>query len=71
MSAISSISSHAAAGLQRATSRLGAAATSIAETGPGIVAAVETMQAKTEFKANAAVLRAADDMLGRLLDIRA
>lgn len=70
MSTISSISSQAAAGLHRATDRLSAAAASIAANGPGIAAAVETMQARTDFKANAAVLRTADQMLGALLDIR-
>lgn len=71
MSTISSISAQAAAGLHRATDRLGAAASSIAEAGPGIAAAVETMQAKTDFKANAAVLRTANEMMGALLDITA
>lgn len=71
MSTITSISSQAAAGLHRASSRLSAAAQSIAEGGPDVAAAVETMQARTDFKANAAVLRTADQMLGALLDIRA
>ena len=33
--------------------------------------AVQQISAKTEFKANAAVIRAADDMTGALLDIMA
>ena len=33
--------------------------------------AVQQVSAKTEFKANAAVVRAADEMAGALLDIKA
>lgn len=33
--------------------------------------AVQQISAKTEFKANAAVVRAADEMAGALLDIKA
>lgn len=60
----------AAAGMQAATTRFAKASQTIAEHGAGAVEPiVEAISAKTDFKANLAVLRASDRMTGALLDI--
>ena len=61
----------AAAGMQNAANRF---ETSARRTASGslddlAVEAVEQIRAKTDFAANAAVARTADDMLGTLLDV--
>ena len=61
-------------GLNAATARLDRAASSIAAGGDTVDNAVAVLQAKTDFKANAAVLRTLDDMQRTLLhafDIKA
>jgi flagellar hook protein FlgE len=62
----------ATAGLTRATDRLTASAIRTvapdADLGREVV---EQVQAKTDFKANLAVIRAADEMTGTLLDMLA
>ena len=66
----------AAAGLSAATVRLDASAQRTARWGqdPAVdlaKEAVEQVTAKAAFKANVAVIRAADEMMGELLDILA
>ncbi|HYE47069.1 MAG TPA: flagellar basal body rod C-terminal domain-containing protein [Caulobacter sp.] len=66
----------AAAGLTAATARLDASAQRVARWSPASDVdlareAVEQVSAKTAFKANAAVIRSADRMMGELLDILA
>lgn len=64
-------SSIAAAGIASAVQRFGASASRTAARPFDDLAgeSVERMQAKTAVQANAAVLRAADEMTGTLLDI--
>jgi flagellar basal body rod protein FlgC len=66
----------ATSGLAAATARLDASAQRTARWGqdPSVdlaKEAVEQITAKAEFKANAAVIRTADQMMGELLDILA
>jgi hypothetical protein len=70
---ISSLSG-AADGIAQAFSRLEAAASRIASpdaTASLPEAAVDLVEAKTAARANMAVLRASDDLLGNLLDVLA
>ncbi|NDC58780.1 MAG: flagellar hook protein FlgE [Alphaproteobacteria bacterium] len=69
MTSIASASAIAAQGMARASTRLAGAADVIVARGPEIEPIMETMAAKTDFKANAAVLRTADQMMGALLDV--
>lgn len=59
----------ATAGLLRARADLNGAAQSIAKDGPNVQSAVKVAQSATDFKANAAVLKTADEMERSLLDI--
>lgn len=61
----------AAAGMQAAAARLETSARRVAsgEMETYAIEAVEQVRAKSEFFANAAVARTADQMTGRLLDI--
>lgn len=61
----------AAAGMQAAAARLETSARRVAsgEMEAYAIEAVEQARAKSEFFANAAVARTADQMTGRLLDI--
>lgn len=61
----------AAAGMQNAANRFEASArrTASGSLDNLAVEAVEQIRAKTDFAANAAVARTADDMLGTLLDV--
>jgi flagellar hook protein FlgE len=64
--------SFAQAGLTRATDQLNASAQRTAKGDADIGReVVEQVQAKVNFKANAAVIRTADEMTGTLLDILA
>jgi hypothetical protein len=63
--------SHAASGLDAGFARLDRAADRIAQAGPEPEAAVDLLTARHEVAANAAVVRAADDMVGTLLDVMA
>jgi flagellar hook protein FlgE len=60
-----------AAGMQNAASRFEASARRTAEGSLDNLAveAVEQSRAKTDFSANAAVARTADEMMGTLLDV--
>jgi len=69
MTSIASAAAIAAQGMARASTRLAGAAAVIGARGPEIEPIVQTMAAKTDFKANAAVLRTADQMMGTLLDV--
>ena len=61
----------AAAGMQNAATRFEASARRTAEGSLDTLAveAVEQIRAKTDFSANAAVVRTADEMMGTLLDV--
>ncbi len=65
------------AGLQAATARLDQAAQQISKMADPdskvdlATETVNTIEAKIAFKANAGVLKTADDMMGSLLDIKA
>ena len=63
----------AAAGMQNAANRFEASARRTAEGSLDDLAveAVEQIRAKTDFAANAAVVRTADEMVGTLLDVLA
>ena len=63
----------AAAGMQNAVHRFEASArrTATGSLDDLAVEAVEQIRAKTDFAANAAVARTADDMMGTLLDVLA
>jgi len=62
----------AAAGMMAATSRFNASAQRVASPDADYaVEAVEAVSSKAAFKASLAVFKTADDMLGRLLDIKA
>ena len=63
----------AAAGMQNAANRFEASARRTAEGSLDNLAveAVEQIRAKTDFAANAAVVRTADEMVGTLLDVLA
>lgn len=73
---ISSIAS-GTTGMQRAADRFEASANRVARFGTGLedvdlaTEMVDVMMAKTDFKANAAIVRVADEMTGSLLDILA
>jgi flagellar basal body rod protein FlgC len=76
VSSISSIYSTAVYGLNTATNRFNTTAQKIANYGTGTPGsddlaenAVDLISEKTAFKANALVLKSADQMLGSLLDI--
>jgi flagellar basal body rod protein FlgC len=76
LSSISSIYSTAAYGLNTATNQFNITAQKIANYGTGTPDsndlaenAVDLITEKTDFKANALVLKSADQMLGSLLDI--
>jgi flagellar basal body rod protein FlgC len=66
----------AAAGMSAAANRLGASAERVAtwdarETDTDLAKeAVEQISAKNDFKANAAVIKTADEMIGALLDLK-
>jgi flagellar basal body rod protein FlgC len=66
----------AAAGMSAAANRLGASAERVAtwearETDTDLAReAVEQISAKNDFKANAAVIKTADEMIGALLDLK-
>ncbi len=67
-----------ASGMQRAADRFEASAARVARFGTGLggevdlaTEMVDVMMAKTDFKASATVVRAADQMTGALLDILA
>lgn len=66
-----------ASGMHRAADRFEASANRVARFGTGLedvdlaTEMVEVMMAKTDFKASATVVRAADQMTGALLDILA
>jgi len=62
----------ATAGLTRATDRFTASASRMVGPDPDYAReVVEQVQAKTDFKANLAVIKAADEMTGTLLDMLA
>lgn len=63
--------STAAAGMQAASARLESSARRVAsgEMENYAIEAVEQIRAKSDFSANAAVARTADEMAGTLLDI--
>jgi flagellar basal body rod protein FlgC len=64
--------STATSGMSAALAQFGQAAQTIASPGGDVAqAAVQTVEAKTSFAANAAVLKSADAMMGALLDILA
>jgi len=73
---ISSIAS-GTLGMQRAADRFEASANRVARFGTGLedvdlaTEMVDVMMAKTDFKANATIVRVADEMTGSLLDILA
>jgi flagellar hook protein FlgE len=66
-----------ASGMHRAADRFEASAARVARFGTGLgdvdlaTEMVEVLTAETDFKASAKIVRAADDMLGSLLDILA
>lgn len=66
---IDSVVSHALQGLNRAFHQVDTAARRVADGEPQAADAVALMTAETGVKANAAVLRSADEMTDRLLDI--
>ena len=73
---ISSIAS-GTLGMQRAADRFEASANRVARFGTGLedvdlaTEMVDVMMAKNDFKANATIVRVADEMTGSLLDILA
>jgi hypothetical protein len=71
---MSSLLSIASAGASRALAQLGSSATRLAsaeDTASLPEAAVDVVEAKTAARANLAVLRATDDLLGNLIDVLA
>lgn len=68
---LASIAPSALQGLERANARAAKAASTLSADGAGVAvdAVVDLVVAKADFKANVAVLRTADEMMGALLDI--
>ena len=68
---IGSVSAYAAAGLHWAGASMEKTAASIASGGLEVTDIVDLRTAEHAFSANAVVLRTADEMAGRLLDVLA